>query len=385
MYLGNGRGRARLVILTFLVAVLIIPLSGSTSSAHLPVFDTGGGSYETAERIDDLETSYAFYGELLSMDPGSSIGARYYVFEGAADMEFKFELGTRDFFFAPCILLTGPGLPSPDEDAQNIIRSNNLTIPDGYGAVGWSYVFLPWVGYFAESEFEPFTQTTFFYSYEERVILPSDGTYYLILTGVVYSDELEDYQIASGKYFLVTGYEERFTLADFVLMPWYWMKVQSFWDQHGGILFISPTAGILVGLLAAEWWVRRKDEAFMKEARFRKYLYFGGLAGSSLMVGAAVNQLSLLAIHSSGHDWEGIVLLVVALQLGGFVIGLASIGLVKSRFYRMNATTLSAALAVAILALVLGAGLIVGPLLFISSLALVMIAGRRTGGTGHEE
>lgn len=368
-------GRVRLAIVAAMLAILILPILAPISSAHLPAFDTGGESYETAERIDNLDTSYAFYGELPPMTPGNPVGAKYYTFEGRNGQEFEFEIGVRDMFFAPCLLLVGPGLPSPDEDAQNIIESSGLSLPDGQGALGWYQIILPWALYRAwESEFEPFTQTHFYSPpYYESVILPSDGRYHLILTSIVYSEQLGDYQIRSGKYFLVTGYEEEFTVADFILMPWYWLKVRSFWSEHGEVLFIWPTVAVLAGLLAAEAFRRRKDECFQNRTRLRQLLYYGGLTGSFLMIGAAVNQLSLLMIHASRHGWEGIVMLVLTLQVGGLVLGIVSTSYAKKHFFKMSGTALIATGVIAMLALLIGAGLIIGPLLFMGCVAIVML------------
>ena len=372
----SGFSLARFASVTALIAMIILPLSATDSSAHLPVFDTGGESYETAERIENLETSFAFYGELPLMTPGDSEGANYYVFEETEGQELKFEVGKEDFFFTPCVLLVGPGLPSPDEDAQNIINSSGLSLPDGSGALGWSFVFLPWADYLADTEFEPFTQTTFYYAYSGTVLLPSDGTYYFILTGVVYSEELGDYQISSGKYFLVTGHEEEFTVLDFVLMPWYWLKVQSFWSEHGEILFIWPTVAITIVLLAAEAFRLRKDEDFSGRTKPAKSLYFAGATGSFLMIGGAVNQLSLLILYSGEHGWEGIVFLVLSLQLAGIVLGTTSARFVKRHFFNMKGVSLILAAVIAATALVLGAGIIIGPLLFFGSLVAMMLVDR---------
>ena len=367
---------ARLVVVAIVLAATALPMTAKTASAHLPSFDTGGESYETAEIIDNLDTSYAFYGEVQSMVPGSSTGAKYYAFEGTGGQELKFELGRKDFFFAPCVLLVGPGLPGPDEVAQNIINSSGLSLPAGAGAMGWSLVFLPWIDYIGKSEFEPFTQTTFYYTYRESVVLPSDGIYYFVVTGVVYSEELGEYQASSGRYFLVTGYKEEFTVLDFVLMPWYWLKVQSFWSDHGEVLFIWPTAMVVIILLAVEVFTRTKDETFSRRTKPGRLLYFAALTGSFLMIGGAVNQLSLLGLSSFEHGLEGIVFLVLALQLGGLALGVLSTSFSKKRFFNMNAASLAPAVVITGIALVLGAGLIAGPLLFIGSIVVMMYVDR---------
>ncbi|MBE0518477.1 MAG: hypothetical protein IH630_04545, partial [Thermoplasmata archaeon] len=164
-------------------------MMASNSLAHLPAFDTGGDSYEDAEWIDDLVTSYAFYGEVPAMTPCDPSGAKYYVFEGRSGEEFRFEVGVpvHSALAKPCILLLGPGLPNPDEIAQNIIDSSNLTIPEGYGAMGWAFVIRPDADYYIETQFEPFTQTVFAYAYQKDILLPSDGTYYIVFTSIVNS------------------------------------------------------------------------------------------------------------------------------------------------------------------------------------------------------
>lgn len=372
-----GISLARLALATVLIAMVMLPLSATTSSAHLPVFDSGGESYDTADRIENLETSFAFYGELPLMTPGDPEGSKYYVFEGKEGQELKFEIGKKEFFFAPCVLLVGPGLPNPDKDAKNIINSSGLNLPAGSGALGWSSVFLPFVIYLAETEFEPFTQTTFYYAYSESVLLPSDGTYYFIMTGVVYSEELGGYQISSGKYFLVTGYEEEFTVLDFVLMPWYWLKVQSFWSEHGEMLFILPTAAVLLLLLAAEAFRLRKDEDFSGRTKPARSLYFVGATGSFLMIGGAVHQISLLIVYSGEHEWEGIAFLVLSLQLAGIALGVTSARFVKRHLFNMKAASLTLGGVIVAIALVLGAGVIIGPLLFFGSLVVMMLVNQR--------
>lgn len=354
------------------LALVSLPMLAQNSSAHLPVFNTGGDSYETAETIDDLETSYAFYGEIPAMTPGSPVGARYYAFEGRSGQEFAFEVGVEHYLFYPCLLLVGQGLPSPDNDTLNIIESSGLGLPDGHGALGWSRVLHPLVDIYPKSEFEPFTQTEFYYAYRDSVMLPTDGDYYVIVTGVVYSEYTEDYQITSGKYFLVTGYKEEFTLLDFVLMPWYWFEVQSFWSENGEALSLLPVAAVLAGLVAAEAFARRKDKDFRDHTWSEKSLYFGALAGSYLMIGGAVAQLLLLAAYSGTHDWEGIVVLVVALQIGGLVLGVVTAGFAKNRFFRLSKVDLAIASVLVGLALLVGAGLIVGPALVLGSMAVAI-------------
>ncbi|UCE91069.1 MAG: hypothetical protein JSV90_06505 [Methanobacteriota archaeon] len=369
-------GVTRIALATAILAMFALSTLAMNSSAHLPAFDTGGGSYETAAIIDNIETSYAFYGEISAMTPGSSVGAKYYTFEGESGQEFAFEIGVESHHFLPCALLVGPGLHYPDNETWNIIESSGLEVPDGQGASGWSRVLHPSVDIFPKSHFEPFTQTEFYYVHRESVILPADGVYYLILTSVVYSEYIQDYQITSGTYFLATGYKEEFTVLDFVLMPWYWLRVQSFWGEHGGPLFILPAAIVVTLLLGMEALARRKDEAFPGRTRRMRLFYFAGLTGAYLMIGAAVSQVSLLALHAPEHGWEGIVILVLGLQLGGLVLGFVSAGFVKTHFFHMRGARLMVAAVITALALLIGAGLIAGPLLLLVSLATAMMAGR---------
>jgi hypothetical protein len=368
----------RLLSTAGILGMIVFPMLGHNSSAHLPVFATGGSSYETAETIDNIETSYAFYGELPVMTPGIPTGAKYYTFEGASGQEFAFEVGAEDPYFNPCVLLVGPDLPNPDNDTLNIIESSGLDLPEEHGAKGWYIVPHPDVEVLCKDEFEPFTQTVFYYRLRDSVILPTDGDYYVIMTGVVHSEYTDDYQISSGKYFLVTGYKEEFTLLDFVLMPWYWLKVQSFWSQHGKALFLLPTVAVFAGLLTAEVFIRRKDETFRERAWSKKSLYFGALAGPYLMMGCAANQLLLLTAHSDIHDWEGIVILVMALQIGGLVLGVASAGFTKNRFFRLKKADLFIASVIAGLALLVGAGLIVGPVFLLGGIAVAMTLDQKT-------
>ena len=101
-------GVAKLAVAAIVLAATALPMSATTASAHLPSFDTGGESYDTAEIIDNLDTSYAFYGQIPAMVPGSSAGAKYYVFEGMSGQElYSYALKERPELAERFIFVTG--------------------------------------------------------------------------------------------------------------------------------------------------------------------------------------------------------------------------------------------------------------------------------------
>ena len=68
--------------------------------------------------------------------------------------------------------------------------------------------------------------------------------------------------------------------------------------------------------------------------------------------------------------------LVLSLQLAGIVLGTTSARFVKRHFFNMKGVSLILAAVIAATALVLGAGIIIGPLLFFGSLVAMMLVDR---------
>lgn len=84
-----------------------------------------------------------------------------------------------------------------------------------------------------------------------------------------------------------------------------------------------------------------------------------------MMVGVGANQVALLVLYSSYHGWEGIVLLVLAMQVACIVIGLVALRFVRNQRQDAQLREVSVFVLVAAASVLLGAGVIVGPALFV--------------------
>lgn len=355
---------------TVLIGLVAAIVMSPTVSAHLPEFDLGGQSFDEAREIDDISTSYAFYGDLPFIERGNPEGARYFVFDGQQGQRFEFMVGIKPaYIVSPGVLLVGPGLPDPNGTAESIIAATGIQIPEGLGAVGWQWYWngsVPqWISVLVEEDLEPFTQTPFWYANAGNISLPTSGTYYIVFTGLVVTDLDAPHSVDSVRCFLVTGSEEKYGLADFALISWYWFRVQDFWGGPDDIHFLTPTLVVVSIGLALDFGSRRKKGPKSHWPMSGAASHYSGLVGALLMIGIGSNQIALLALYSSLHHWQGLAFLVLAMQSACVIIGLFALRTVSSCAERPEISTIARVGAITVAALLFGAGMIIGPTLFV--------------------
>lgn len=350
-----------LILVALTAAILLSP----SASAHLPEFYSAGDSYENPVEMGDISTSHLFYGDLPHMSQGDPEGARYFTFEGEEGEFFEFVVGGKyPSLASPGVLLVGPGLPQLNGTAESIVNYTGVEIPEGLGVVGWKW--LPYGHHWFDlieitPLFEPFTQTRFNVLNCGSLSLPSSGTYYIVVTGEVVSD-LEEPEYT--EYFLMTGSEERFTVADFILNSWYWCKVQSSWGVNEDYPFFTPTLVVVSLGLALDYGSRKSRGMIGEWSQSKVISHYTGTAGALLMVGIGANQILLLTFFSDLHEWKGIVFLVLTIQAACVVIGLLALRATYLWPARPEFSAAVGAAAVTGAALLFGAGMILGPVLF---------------------
>lgn len=356
---------------TLLMIAILAPVSAIAvadgASAHVPSFELGGHSYDDAVLIEPLSTSYAFYGDLAYMERGDPDGARYFVFDGEQGESFSFMVGTEpETQVFPGVLLIGAGLPGLEGEAEAIMSSTGLQLPDGWGAMGWARfpdgIVPPYIDIWRTTQFEPFTQTPYVGAGSGNYTLPVAGTYYVVLTGPVMTELSEPRSVT---VFLVTGYEEDFGIEDFVLISWYWLRVQYLWGGLDEMYYLAPMVVVVSFGLTLDIGMRRRSWSTDQWSKRRLATYYTGVTGSLLMVGVGANQVALLVLYSSYHGWEGIVLLVLAMQVACIVIGLVALRFVRNQRQDAQLREVSVFVLVAAASVLLGAGVIVGPALFV--------------------
>ncbi|MCU0852086.1 MAG: hypothetical protein MUC90_02355 [Thermoplasmata archaeon] len=346
-----------------LLSLLLCVQIAAPASAHKPIFESGGETIDTALEIPDPLVSYAIYAQF---EPGMP-QIQYYELQLEAGhlLNFQMLIPVIDELqeFAPEVLLIGPGLPAPDAGSSSIIDEFAIPMPTADGIVLWSYV-----GAENVEEFEPFTQTTFWERQDVELTLAEAGTYFLAV--VVPEGDFNPGE--EGKYVLAPGLEEDFGLIDYVAIPVDWVKARVFWEQSL-ILYLLPTFVVLLAGLSILWYRIRSSDSRGSASMAGKGAMYLGLAGGLLMVGTGVNQILLVAL--SPHLSESAINLVVIMtQSLAVALGLFAIRSAFALARTPRWTGIVVPVVLTLLALLLGAGFIVGPALFLTaSLAQVFV------------
>ncbi len=340
--------RAFYLVAFVLLSSLIVP---EDASAHIPIYPENNDNPSSATRIPDIAVSYASYATL-----GSS--PDYYSFDGKKGQEFYLEMlvpalsGLEDF--APAVALAGPAITG--------LEKATFDLPSGYGTM---------VFYYNGTENvllgEPFTQTAYWERQTGNATLPSDGKYYIVVF-----EPRGNSTNATGKYTMVTGLEEQYTLADDVQLPIYWLRTRIFFGDNMLLTTLPMMLVVIIGAALYAYGTR----GMRAGTRAREYAIVG-VVGILFMFGFAVNQLLLLGVLTTMTGFESEFFIGIAFQAAALAIGTLS-SLLLWAIYRRGALSFAslysiAVLSLAIVALVIGTGFIVGPILFAVGAGLAIV------------
>jgi len=389
--LGHLRGKIlflRAVKSSFVLLATVAFVLGASQGgeAHLPIYEAGGDSYEEALEIPDVAVSYAIYAEVNQRDLDGVV--HYYAVEASQEDELRIELmvPALDYQdrYAPDVILIGHGLDAPDDENQTVLDTLGVSLPAGTGMSRWTFEgasegFLP-EGAPNHEEFEPFGQVVLWERQSASLRLPSAGTYY-ILVAALYPVAL-DGDVESGtepmRYLLVTGYEESFGFGDFVTIPFDWIRIRVFWGENPAVFMLPTLLTVAVGTAATMWYIRtRKPEFLSSTSTGSKAAFLAGLGAGLSMIGGGLNQL-LFLLGSPFFDIASIAALVLAFQVLAVFLGLAAIRSVSSLVARPRLEGVVLPSIVFVAALTVGAGFIVGPVVFIAASVALVAIGRIT-------
>jgi len=357
----TSRFRPIIVLLTFVVlASLFVP---GSSSAHLPVYTSGGPTPDTAFRIPDANVSYGITGEFKS----SSERIQFYSFSVEAGHVLNVELDVPAIpdlvEFAPVILLMGPSLPAPDGFTTSLLVEFNLSLDSGTGATSYLYN-----GTQNVNAFEPFTQVNLRTRQSIEVVLPSQAVYYLAVA--VPHGWTQDATSGFGKYVLAPGTVEKFTVLGYMAIPLTWIKWHSFWGYSLPLFMLPTFLVVIAGTLGTWYCIRERREDILRDRTGTlEIAFYLGVVGAFLMVGSAVNQLAMVFGYTR-FSFELIDYIVLMLQTVGLLLGIVALRMMatstKSRSTASLAFSIALAAIVVLGALLVGAGWIVGPVFFIT-------------------
>jgi hypothetical protein len=334
---------------------------------------------EKALKIPDANVSYAITAEFSS----ETNRIHFYAFSVEAGHLLNFQLAVPAISnlenFAPVVLLIGPGLPMPDSFTTLLLNQFDVDLPSGSGATSYMYN-----GTDNEKEFEPFTQVNLLIRQEAEVTLPFQGVYYLAVA--VPEGWTEDAASGFGKYVLAPGVLEEFSILDYMAIPLDWITWHSFWEDSV-VLLLAPTFVVVTAGTFATWFhtEKRRADIFKGRPNRMKPVFYLGVVGATMMIGSAVNQLTLVFGYSIS-SFEPTSFIVVMLQSIGLFLGVLALrmmlGVTKLRSARSMMLAIASVTVVTFGALMVGAGWILGPMLFVFGYLAGLVLVYRLGQNG---
>ncbi len=314
-----------LLLLLLLLLALVPPVL-----AHTPLEMEGENhSLETAMEIPNPTKSWTLYEELhrageaeyfeLHLEPGERLRISLYLPRN------------EDPGFSPNLVVMGPGIASMDE------VPGFIEVPEGAGVV------------LVESErpempeYEPFTPTSYYYiaDYDTEVIV---GEHYYF---AVYEPDRE------GRYGLAVGYEEEFTLVEWVKIPLDVIGIR-LWEGQTLLLFFSPVlAAFMVGYSLLFWRSRIGISAFNLACATAGLLY----------VGSGMVILMEMAMSLYGAAYDSLAFLTVVFVLLPVLLGYVVLRKVHHGRIAISTRDRVVLVALGVLGLFVWAGFLVGPVI----------------------
>lgn len=317
-----------------LLSALYLLLWPSCSEAHSPRFQRDGSDSAAPTVVVDPLKSWAFYGYLQN---GRDV--RYFAVNLEQGQRLRLNLLTPEgTAFAPSLAVIGPGL-ADEGQLPDYVRK-----PDGSGAVvvkGHRDVF----------EYEPFTPGAYVFTAEFDLTVPVTGSY------VVAVFEREG---RSGPFSLAIGYEERFSLGEWVLLPFQLVRIY-LWEGDPWPLVFGPALFLLVLGASVLLWRHKKGKSmspFQMTTIVAGFLY---LASAANLVAQMLQSVSRSGFSGAVAITAGFIILAVA--AGAVLVRLGWTSQAPSRRSRLLLLVVSAA------GLALLAGFVIGPVLaFVAAL-----------------
>jgi hypothetical protein len=315
-------------ILLMSINFLLIP-----ALAHVPSFESGGKSLETATPTVNPEISKVLYGEInagdliyysFKMDKGERI---------VLGLTIPIEQGKQGF--TPDLILVGPGLTNEGK------APINLEVPK------W-YVVKVYSGNLSNGpEYEEFTPSTFYNLASPDLTAPENGTYYAVAGSTN----------QGGNYGIVIGYKETFTLMEWIFIPLNQIKVY-LWEGQSLAMILFPL-GITLALGILALFLKREIISGSSPAKI------SGIFAGLFFLGTGVSFLLQMLISLSKSEYSSAVYISLVLALSSIVLGLLALRLsLKDKGYIARSTKKSLYfLCLGIAGLLLWAGWFAGPLL----------------------
>ncbi len=314
---------------------LVLTALFSTAWAHVPLNADGNENISTALHISDAEKSWAIYGFL---GPES---AHYYSLDLEAGQRIYLSLlksaNPKEASFQPGFALVGPGL----EIAGQLPDQVRLpAAPEGYGILAVT-------GRMPEqATYEPFGPSSYYDLAELDLPAPESARYYV----AVYENESN-----SGHYALAVGNREEFGFAERITMPLRLISVYLWEGQSLALILVPYLAAELIAILL-----------FLKGS-MRTPFRLTGLLAAFLFLATSAEILNQMAFSLTRAPFGPEAYITFALAIIPALLGVATLRLSRGEAGLLQRMALAA---IGTMALLAGAGLILGPLLALAASVL---------------
>lgn len=317
--------------------VLVLSLLPS-SSAHVPDFQGGGDSLDTAAHIHDPLKSWVIYDELHE-----SGEAHYFSVHMDEGQRFRLQFFSPDQDFYPSVGIMGPGIEANDT------LPGLVEIPEDAGVLLLSGERQD------EAEYEPFTPASYYYFVDFDWDVTLHGDYYI---AVFHANQ-------EGRYGMAIGYEEEFTLEEWLTVPLDTIGIHE-WGGQDVVLILAPMlATLLIGSMFLIWppgsgRLTHRSEVWRTLASFAGLLFIG--SGFMLAMQMAI------ALSKSGFDGSSIVTMIF--MFIPLILGYTLLRNALRKDDELNSKNRVTIAILGLLGLFLWAGVIVGPILAVMSALL---------------
>lgn len=334
--------RGLVVIASF---ITLLAVAGSVS-AHIPIVPVGGTSLDDAVVITDPWKSWFYYSTLEADAP------HYYKFNATAGERIRFmvnvpiEEGNRGL--APTFVLMGPGIA--DQGTPPAFLETPVT--GGVMIIDATSL---------EPEFEGFTPLSQYITTDLNMSAPETGTYYI----AVYDDSF------SGRYALVTGYVEAYTLDQWIMVPFMAMTILVWSGQQLWMILIPMILPLLLGLL----FIIVRHQTTITRNNVPTLL---GTSAGLLFLGSGISIFAqmIYALLSAPSNWT----IAASLIFGSLpiLLGLSLMRLVHRKDWLLSRGRGLAIMLIGVIGLFVWAGLVVGPVIAIAT-GMIPIARKASG------
>ncbi len=333
-----------------LFAVLLVMLSFAfPASAHVPLMAGENDNISSAMYISDPGKSWAVYGSLekdqvhyysLDLEEGERI---YLSLFKSAD--------AKENDFLPALLLLGPGLNAsglPPGQLSLPAQASDMKIlaAESKGA--------------ADAVYEPFGPSSFREVAEINLTAPKSARYYAAVYSNFAGSNINNSDINSingtsvnlGHYGLVVGYREEFGFLERITTPLQLIAVYLWEGQSLGVILIPYLVAEILALLI-----------FWRGSRRTSFCLAGSLAGF-LFLASSASVFTQMVFNLTRAPFGPEVYITFAIAALHAILGVVTIRLARGEAGLLQRVLLAV---LGTLALLVGSGLIMGPILALAA------------------